>query len=253
MDGIRDSVAPCQGAILVRSAVLEACGATSSSVCAAAASTEPSQTFRFVESAEDLWGIQEFRPWTDPEPIGLAADGTLMGARTAARARLGNVILVVGIAPMIRERSQISEEDAAEFDANLDSLGIAFDHPRFVMAPAMEVQANLPAPLEGETHYILHLGDLSEPQVLWTVPAGTGGVVQAAMPAPGPVLGALQAGQPLSLTAVQMAAEGSTEAEAVFSLQLTPVNQGRAVNALLGYIVGGQLSRDLRVLVPPTS
>jgi hypothetical protein len=57
----------------------------------------------------------------------------------------------------------------------------------------------------------------------------------------------------MSLTAVRMQGEGGTDAEAVFSLQLTPVNQSRAVNALLGYMVSGRLSQDLMTLVPPTN
>jgi len=252
-DEIRAAAQPCQGAILVRSAVAEACQAVSSAMCDGVTSVDPGQPFRFVENAGDLWDIQEIRPWTDPEPLGLAPDGTLMGARTAAQARLGNIVLVVGLAPMIRERSQVPDEEAAEFDANLDSLGISFDHPRFVMAPALEVQTNLPAPLDGETHYLLHFGEVTEPDVLWSAPAGKGGLVQAVMPAPGAVLGALQAGAPMSLTAVRMPEGEGTDAEAVFSLQLTPVNQSRAVNALLGYMVGGRLSQDLMALAPPTS
>jgi hypothetical protein len=251
-DEIRAAAQPCQGAVLVRSAVVEACQAVSSALCDAVESSDPGQV-GFVENAADLWDIQEIRPWTDPEPLGLAPDGTLMGARTAAQARLGNIVLVVGLAPMIRERAQVPDEEAAGFDANLDSLGISFDHPRFVMAPALEVQTNLPAPLDGETHYLLHFGEVTEPDVLWSAPAGTGGLVQAVMPAPGAVLGALQAGEPMSLTAVRMPEGDGTDAEAVFSLQLTPVNQSRAVNALLGYMVGGRLSQDLMALVPPTN
>ncbi len=251
-DEIRAAAQPCQGAILVRSAVVGACENVSSALCDAAQSVDPGQ-LRFVEEASDLWDIQEIRPWTDPEPLGLAPDGTLMGARTAAQARLGNIVLVVGLAPMIRERSQIPEEEVAGFDANLDSLGISFDHPRFVMAPALEVQANLPAPLDGETHYLLHFGGVTEPDVLWSAQAGSGGLVQAVMPAPGAVLGTLQAGEPMSLTAVRMSEEAGSDAEAVFSLQLTPVNQSRAVNALIGYMVSGQLSQHLMALVPPTS
>jgi hypothetical protein len=252
-DEIRAEAQPCQGAVLVRSAVVEACQTISSALCDGVQSVDPGQPFQFVENAADLWDIQQIRPWTDPEPLGLAPDGTLMGARTAAQARLGNIVLVVGLAPMIRDRSQVPDDEAAEFDANLDSLGISFDHPRFVMAPALEVQSNLPAPLDGETHYLLHFGEVTEPDILWSARAGTGGLIQAVMPAPGAVLGALQAGAPVSLTAVRMPEGETTDAEAVFSLQLTPVNQSRAVNALLGYMVGGQLSQDLMVLVPPTS
>jgi hypothetical protein len=251
-DEIQAAAMPCQGAVLVRPAVMEECRATSndSQVCAAAADTSQRALFRFVNAAEDLWNIEELRPWSDPGPLQVAPDGSLVGARTAARSRLGNVVLSVALAPLIQERSQVDSAQAAEFDANLDSLGITFDVPRFVMAPALEIQANLPAPLGGETHYLLHFGEPGAPEIVWSMPADSGGVVQAVVPLSGDDLNKLQAGEPLSLTAVKMAGppvEGQPpQAEFVYSLSLLQVGESRAATALLDYMAHGRLAEDLK-------
>jgi hypothetical protein len=249
---IQTAAMPCQGAVLVRPVVLEECRATSSAsqVCAAAADTAQGGLFRFVDHPEDLWDIEELRPWTDPGPLQVTQDGSIVGARTAARSRLGNVVVAVALAPMIRERDQVDSAQAAEFDANLDSLGIKFDVPRFVMAPALEVQANLPQPIGGETHYLLHFGDPASPDVVWSAPAGAGGVVQAMVPLTGADLNRLQAGDPLSLTAVKLngpPAEGQPpQADFVYSLSIMQVNESRATTALLDYMVTGGLAEDLK-------
>ncbi|MGW8267469.1 MAG: hypothetical protein ACWGSQ_13970, partial [Longimicrobiales bacterium] len=52
---IRTAAQPCEGAILVRSAVLEECATTPSPVCEAAAAEESEGTAGFVDSPEDLW------------------------------------------------------------------------------------------------------------------------------------------------------------------------------------------------------
>lgn len=246
----------CEGVIFVRPAVLEVCDTTTSPLCGAARDSAGGG-FRFVDSAEDIWDVEELRPWSDPAPLAVTPQGGLGGARTAVRARRGNVTVTVGVAPMIRERSALSAEQAGEFDANLDSLGFTFQHPLFVMAPALEIQLRVPAPLGGETHYLLHFGDLSDPlnQVVWTVPAGSGGPIQAMVPAGGGALARLNAGETLSLTAViipDAEGEGAAEGEAVYTIPLVNVNQSRAVGSLLGYMAGGQLGQDLARLVPPS-
>lgn len=246
----------CQGAIFVRSAVVEACEATASPLCAPAARSEAG-SFQFVENPSDLWDIEQFRPWTDPGRLVRAADGSLAGARTVARVRKGNVAFTVGVSPLLRDRSELTPEQIAEFESNLDSLGFRFDHPRFVMAPALEVAANLPDPIGGETHYILHFGDLTSPEVIWTLPIETGGAVQTALPAPGYVLARLQGGAGLTATAIRMTGgeqvgESEAEAEAVFSLSLLTVNQASALSALLAYMSAGGLSDDLAALIPPS-
>lgn len=246
----------CEGAILVRSAVLEVCDTTESPVCAAASAEDPQGIVRFVESAEDLWDVEEYRPWTQPAPIQPSPDGGLTGARTSARARRGNVVFAVSLAPILLNRSELSEEQIAEAEANLDSLGFTFDHPLFVMAPGLEFQAELPAPVGGETHYLLHFGDLSGDDVIWSMEAGQGGPVQVSFPASEPDLARLQAGEPVSLTAVKAppdAEDTGATAEPVFTLTLLQVGEATNVTTLLQYMAGGGLSRDLNALVPPGS
>lgn len=256
---IEAATMPCQGVVFVRPAVLEECRATSSEtqLCEAAADTARSPLFRFVDDAEDLWQVEELRPWSAPGPLQVAPDGSLVGARTAALSRLGNVVVAVAFSPMIRERAQLDSAQAAEFDANLEALGFAFDDPRFVMVPAFEVQANLPAPLGGETHYLLHFGELSAPEVVWSLPAGSGGITRAAVPLQGPDLEKLRSGEPLSFTAVKLSAppqEGQPpEGEFVFSLGLTQVNQAQSTSGLVEYLAQGGLAADLKRIVPPTS
>lgn len=251
---LQAAVTPCEGAILVRSAVMEVCDTVESPVCAAAADTATA-TLRFVAAPEDLWDVEEFRPWTDPTSLRVLPQGSLGGARTVTRARRGNLMVVLAVAPMLRDREVLTAEQAAEFDANLDSLGFTFEHPELVFAPAIELQLNAAEPLGGETHYMLHFADLSDPpnQVIWSAPVGPGGPVQAVFPATPSALARLERGQALSFTAVALQ-EGEGEAvqgDAVYSIPLPTVNQDRAVGALLAYMAGGQLSRDMTRLVPP--
>ena len=246
----------CEGAIFVRPAVLEACAGVTSDLCEAAKSSEPQAGYRFVDGPEGLWDVEDYRPWTDPIGIQTAPDGSLTGGRTAARARKGNIVLIVGLAPMLRPRASLTPEEASDFDANLDSLGFTFDHPDFVMAPALEFQANVPAPMGGETHYLLHFGDLTGDDVIWSIAAGDQGVIQATFPASAVDLARLQRGDVVSLTAVKVA-EGEVpegegpQAEPIYSIPLLQVNQAKGVGLLLQYMASGDLSRDLKALYPP--
>jgi len=250
----------CQNKILVRDAVLAACDTVESPVCAAARSDSVGGRFRFVDDPAALWDVESLSAWSDPGPLTRGPDGALVGGRTAAAVRRGNVEVAVGISPLLRSRSELDSLEEAEFDANLDSLGFTFQHPDLVMAPALDIRVDVPAPLDGETHYFLHFGDLSDPatQVVWTTPAGAGGAVRTTFPAPPAALIRLQGGEPLSLTAVQMAQPDSTsgelqaEAEARYTLGISPVAQAPAVRAVLGYMGGGRLSQDLNRLVPPS-
>lgn len=250
---IQAEAQPCEGAILIRSTVLEACATTSSPVCDAAAEQEGEGSGGFVESPEALWDIEQYRPWTQPTPLQPGPNGGLIGARTSARARRGNIVFSLSLAPLLRQRSELSEEEIAEFRANLDSLGYSFDHPLFVMAPGFEIQAQLPPPLGGETHYVLHFGDLSGDDVIWNMEAGTPGRVQAFFPARPQDLVRLEAGEPVSLTALRVLPEedAETNAEAVYSLTLLQVAQSTNVAVLLQHMASGELSRDLAALVPP--
>lgn len=243
----------CEDAILVRSVVLEVCETTESPVCDAAESPEITGRFRFVEAPGDLWDVESLRPWSEPSRLGLGPAGGLAGARTGALSRRGNLVLMVGIEPMIQSRSALTAEQATALEAGLDSLGYTFEHPEFVMAPALAIRLDVPGVLDGETHYFLHFGDLSEPttQVVWSAPAA--GPVQAVVPVPGTTLERLAAGEPLSLTAARLPEGGSGEGQAVYTLGLTPVGQARAVASLVGYMAGGQLGRDFATLVPPAA
>lgn len=245
---------PCEGAIFVRSAVVEACAGGQSTLCQAAATTEPGGPFRFVDAPEDLWDVGDYRPWTQPGPLQVTAQGALVGGRTGSQARKGNVIMAVGLAPLIRNRAELTEEEIADFEANLDSLGFTFQHPLVVMAPAIEVTANVPSPIGGETHLLLHFGDLSGPDVIWSSEVGEGGVFQALFPAAPADLVRLQAGEVVSLTAVRVpeVPEGETpEAEPVYTVSLLQVGQTQQVSALLQYMGGGGLNRDLAALLTP--
>lgn len=254
---IETAAQPCDGAVFVRPVVLEACASQSSPLCDAARAAGSSGAFRFVDAAEDLWDIEELRPWTEAGPLRAGPDGSILGARTASSARLGNVVVTVALGTIIRNRESLPEAEVAAFDANLDTLGIDFAHEKLVMAPAIELLASVPSAIGGETHYLLHFGDLTgDDDVVWSAPVGTGRLLRASFPAKGQDLQRLAEGSPISFTAVKVpegveGSEGAT-AEAVYSLTLTAVNQVPQVTALLSYIVGGGLSRDLAVLVPPT-
>ncbi len=248
---IQVAAEPCVGAILVRSAVLEACATTPSPVCEAARAQEPQGSYRFVDAPEDLWDLEQYGPWSQSGPLQRGADGNLVGARTDARARRGNVVFTVAVAPLFRPRSELSEEEVAQFNANLDSLGFVFGHPLLVMAPGIELQGNLPPPLGGENLYALHFGDLSGDDMIWNMEAGSGGQFQASFPASASALARLQAGEVVSLTALRVPEEEGAEAEAVFTLSLLQVGQSNNVGALLQYMGGGGLSTDLLALIPP--
>ena len=253
-DSVQSAALPCQNAIFVRPAVLEACKSTSSPVCAPAAlppdSAAKVSPFKFVNKAEDLWDVQEMNPWTDPAPLQQAPDGSMVMPRTAARSRHGNIIVAVALAPMIRSRAQLDSAQIAGFEANLDSLGYTFDHPDFVMAPAIDIQASVPAPIGNENLYLLHFGDVANPEVIWSMKADDGEVIQSSFPVNSKILDRLQAGDALSFTAVDVP-EGSTEGTPVYSLTLLNLNQERAVTNLLGYMKTGDLAKDLKALIPP--
>ncbi|HET9947553.1 MAG TPA: hypothetical protein VFQ22_01380, partial [Longimicrobiales bacterium] len=77
----------CDGAVLVRSAVLEACTDTPSPVCEAARDTTAQTPYRFVDAAEQLWDLEELRAWSRPGPLRVGPPGQLVGARTVGLTR----------------------------------------------------------------------------------------------------------------------------------------------------------------------
>jgi hypothetical protein len=243
---------PCNGVIFVRSAVLETCAGSDSSLCRAAADTVPQGSFRFVENAADLWDVEDYRPWTTAEPLQGTAQGGLTGARTAAQGRRGNVVVGVALAPLLRTRAELDSTQIAQLEANLDSLGYVFDHPLLVMSPVIEMEANVPAPIGGETHLLLHFGDLSGDDVIWSGEVGSGGLKQATVLASRSDLERLRAGELVSLTAVRLPEGENPTAEPIYTVPILQVGQTQNVTALLQYMGGGALSRDLAALVPPT-
>ncbi len=242
---------PCEGAIFVRSAVLEACGDSMSRFCRAAADTLPQPAYRFVNDAEDLWDVEDYRPWSTAQPLQATSDGGLAGGRVAAQARRGNVVVAVALAPLLRTRQELDSAQVAQLEANLDSLGYVFDHPLFVMSPVIELQASVPPPLGGETHVLLHFGDLSGDDVIWSSGVGNGGLVQQTIIASRFVLERLQAGELVSFTAVRLPEGENPIAEPVYTVPILQVGQTQNVTALLQYMGGGALGRDLLALVPP--
>ncbi|HSW30499.1 MAG TPA: hypothetical protein VLH75_13520 [Longimicrobiales bacterium] len=250
-DALDAAAQPCDGAIFVRSAVLEACAGSESRLCRAAADSVPQGGFRFVDDAADLWDVEDYRPWTTAEPLQGTAEGGLAGARTAAQGRRGNVVVGVALAPLLRTRAEVDSARVAELDANLRSLGYIFDHPLFVMSPILEMQATVPAPLGGETHLLLHFGDLSGDDVIWSGEVGTGGLKQASVLLSAADLERLQAGELVSLTAVILPAGENPIAVPVWTVPILQVGQTQNVTALLQYMAGGALGRDLAALVPP--
>ncbi len=245
---------PCVGAILARSVILDECETISSPVCEAAQATDSQDPqYRFVEAPEDVWDVEEYSPWSTPEPLQADANGDLVGASTSARARRGNAVFILTLKPLLLARSEVTDEEAAQYKANLDSLGFTFDHPGFVMAPGLEIQGNLPPPLGGETDYVLHFGNLTGDDAIWGMKAGQGGSFQATFLATGPMLARLQAGELVSLSALRVPEEEGASAQAVFSLPLLQVSQSNSVGTLLQYMGGGDLNRDLKTLIPPGS
>ena len=240
----------CDGAVFVRSATLEACGTAESPVCQAARDTVANPQFRFVDSPDILWDIQQFRPWTSPAPIGVTPEGQLDGARTASFTRTGNISVNVAFYPLFQAREQLTPEMLGSIELVNDSLGFVMSHPEVVFFPTLAIQASLPTPLANESSYLLHFGGLDEIDAgatIWTGPAGTG-----QPPAGDVVLGPtaisrLASGEPVSFSAIRESAEG--DSEAVFSIELSSVNQGPTVEALVEYMTE-QLSNDLQRLIP---
>jgi hypothetical protein len=244
------AAALCEGAIFVRSAVLEACETQGGPMCAQAAlPASEVRGFRFVDDPETLWDIQELRPWTSPTPLRPSPTGQLDGARTVGFARIGNVVLSVAFSPLIRDRAELSADELASFQSVNDSLGIDSSHPDLAFTPALGVRAALPRPLAGEDRYVLHFGAPDAPEVLWSGAAATGAPLEATVPLGAAHAARLRSGETISLTALSGGAQG-TPAEATFTIPMSNVSQSSAVDALLRYM-GSSLSTDLAVLLQP--
>lgn len=240
----------CDGAIFVRSAVLEACAEGGGPICEAAAlPASEAQGFRFVDDASSLWEIEQTRPWSAPTPLIRGPNGQLDGARTVGFARVGNLIVTAAFTPLFRPRSDTPPEIAAVYEATNDTLGLSFEHPDLLFTPALGIRASLPEGLGEEDGYILHFGPPEEAEVVWTADADTGEPLQSTVPlTPGQVR-RLTAGDPLTLTAISNEDDGVPTAG--YAVVMGNVNQAPAAQALLAYMAS-QLGNDVTTLVPPS-
>lgn len=247
--GLAAEAAPCDGAIFVRSAVEEACASSGGPVCDALAEpTSSDATIRFVDTAAAVWDIEQLRPWTTPTPLRPGPNGQLDGARTIGFARVGNVVVSVAFAPLLRGRESTPEADLAHYAAINDSLGLSFQHPEVVFTPALSVRAALPEPLGGESRYVLHFGEPTEANILWSAPAASGAPLEASFPLGAANTRRLRAGELLSLTALR--GDASAAPDPVFSIELSNVGQAPLVQGLLEYMASG-LETDLTALTTP--
>jgi len=244
-----DQASRCDGAIFIRSAVVEACASATSPVCQPARdSTVQDPTFRFVDSAESLWGLQELRAWTAPGPVTIDPSGQVGGGRTIGATRTGNVVVTSTFIALLRQRSVLAPEDAERLVALTDSLGFGGEHPDLIFVPSLGIRASLPEPLDRESEYVFHFGPAEEADVVWAAPAGSGGLVEGMIPLSPGHLTRLQAGDPITLTAIREAEDG--EVESLYSIELSSIGQASAVRALSGYMAQ-QLPQDLARMMPP--
>lgn len=245
----------CLGVMLVRSAVLEACGGAESILCAEAGGGEPSGRFRLVEAPEDLWGVESIRAWSQPSRLSVTVQGALGGASTNASAGRGNVRLLVGVEPIVQDRTTAEPEDLDRLQVALDSLGLSFEHSRFLLVPGLAIRLEVGQVLGGESYYFLHFGDLSDPgrDVIWSAATATGAPLAYMAPIRKDVLDRLAAGEPVSLTAVRFPQPGAMEGDAVYSIELPSIGQAEALSQLFEYVSGGQMLADFTGLVLPVA
>jgi hypothetical protein len=236
----------CSGAVFIRPAVLESCQATVSGLCDAARDSVLVPGFRFVESADVLWGIQELRAWTAPTALQVTPTGQLGGARTVGFTRASNVVVTVAFGPRLRRRTDLTIAEAARSAALTDSLGFGSTHPEVVFTPSLAIQASLPSALGGESRYILHFGPPEQADILWAGEAGTGADIEGVVDLGPNRLEKLMASEQLMLTALRPSDTGD---EPVFSIELSSLNQGPASSALVGYM-NAQLGADLAQILP---
>lgn len=245
------SAAPCDGAIFVRSAVLEACENASGTLCEQAGlpASEVSGV-RFVDEPEAIWEIEQSRPWTSPTSLRPGQSG-LEGGRTVAFTRVGNLVASVAFAPLFAPREQIPPETLRAYEANNDSLGLTFDHPGIAFTPALAVRLALPRRLDREDGYILHFGTPDQADVVWAGEAGTGEPLESTVALAPSHVRRLVAGDQLTVTAIAGGEAETDTPEAVYAVGMGTVNQAQSAQALLGYMES-RLGEDLARLVPPS-
>ncbi len=237
----------CTGSVFIRSAVLEGCATSAGPVCDAARDSVLTPGFRFVDSADVLWGIQELRAWSAPGRLQAMPNGQLGGARSVGLTRAANIVVTLAFGPRLRSRAGLTPAEVSRANALIDSLGFGGAHPSLVFTPSLLVQATLPTPLGGETRYVLHFGPPEQADILWAAEAGSGAPIEGVVDLGPGRLARLQASEQIMLTALRTTEAGTNEA--VYSMELTSLNQGPAVTALIGYMAQ-ELASDLAALVP---
>lgn len=243
-----DQAARCDGAIFVRPVVAEACATAKGPLCdAVALPASQVRDFRFVDNAEDIWDVTEVRPWTMPTPFTVSPAGQLDGARTIGYARTGNVVVSVAFSPMLRDRTEITADEATRFQSTSDSLGLGLDHPDIAISPSISLRATLPEPLADESSYVLHFGPPGDADVLWSGAPGTGEPIEANVAIGAQHVTRLQAGEPITFSALR---DPDASVDPVFTIELAAVNQAQASRALLGYMAQ-QMKEDLSQLLQP--
>lgn len=247
-EDVINAAAPCDGAIFVRPAVLEACERASGAICedARLPADEPSR-FQFVDDASAMWEMQEVRPWTQPAPVRPGPNG-LTGGRTVGFTRVGNVVATVAFTAIILPREQIPPETLSAYEATNSALGVSLDHPTITFTPALGVRLALPEPLDTEDGYVLHFGSPEQAEVVWAGDAGTGQPIEATVPLTAGHVQRLTAGDRLTLTAI---ANAEPQPDAVYAIRIGNVTQSQSTQALLGYM-RNQLGQDLARIVPPS-
>lgn len=235
---------PCDGAVFVRPAVVEACQGVDGPICDAAREPDaPPAGFFFVDDANSLWDMRELRPWTAPTGIQVSPTGQLDGARTVGYARVGNIVVTVALSPVLRPREEISPAERFQFDQTNQALGLIFDHPTIAFTPGFGMRAALPQALSGEDAYIIHFGDPTAPDVVWRGEAGTGTALEATIPMEAGHVLRLRNGDALALTAL----DGD---DPRYTITLDTTGQAEAASALVTYMTA-QLGTDLNQLLPP--
>jgi hypothetical protein len=234
---------PCDGAVFVRPAVSEACAEMQSELCDAAAAPPDRNTgFVFVDTPEEIWDLQDLRPWTTPAPL-QPGPGGLDGGRSIGYARVGNVVLTAAFAPLLRQRSEVRPAELFQYEQTNQALALTFEHPDIAFTPALALRAALPEPLAEEDGYVLHFGEASAPDVLWQGEAGSGAPLEASLPMTAAQVIRLRNGDALTLTA-------TLRGDPVYSIALSTAEQAASVGALLRYMAAG-MGADLMRIAPP--
>ena len=243
------SAAPCDGAIFVRSAVLEACETGSGMLCEQARlPASQVEGVRFVDDPASLWEIEQTRPWSTPTPLRPGQAG-LEGGRTVGFTRVGNVVASVAFSPLFAPRDQIPAETLEAYEATNDTLGLTFDHPRIAFTPALAVRLALPEPLDREDGYILHFGSPEQADVVWAAEAGTGAPLEGTVALAPSHVRRLVAGDQLTVTALARPEAEDGTPEAVYAIGIGTVSQAQNTGAILQYMAE-QLQADVRRLAP---